>query len=139
MPSNKVTLRGNDNAVKHGGYRQLRHLDKRSREFKILNEIEAALVGALGGDPSPQEILLVQRARVKAFRCAALEHEIITKGGNVAGTLSRDYLRWLRSSLVIDLRVMELNSDSSVVPITANVAPSASATERILSSTSPSS
>ena len=92
----KPALRGNDNAVRHGGYRRLCFLDGRSREAKILREIEAALVTSLGGDPSPQQILIIKRACVKALRCTAMEHQIVTLDGNVPESLSQDYLRWSR-------------------------------------------
>ncbi len=103
----KRLLRGNENAVKQGGYRQLTHLDGRTREAKILGEIEAALVTSLGGNPSPQQILLIKRACVKAFRCLALEHEIIRNNGNVPDSLQQDYLRWARE-LREDLKALGL-------------------------------
>ena len=53
----KRLLRGNENAVKHGGYRQLRHLDGRTREAKILREIEAALVTDQSVSSYPQPML----------------------------------------------------------------------------------
>lgn len=95
MVKKRQTLRGNDYAVKHGGYRKLTSIDRRSREGKILSEIESALVTALGGNPSPQEILIIKRAAVKALRCAALEDEIV-QDRNIPERLPNDYLRWAR-------------------------------------------
>ncbi len=114
MGTKKITLRGNDNAVRHGGYRQLRQLDGRSREAKIIREIQAALVDALGGDPSPQQILIIQRACVKALRCAAMEHEILSRDGDVPDSLQHDYLRWSRE-LRSDLLALGLDRRSAEV------------------------
>ena len=114
MGTQKITLRGNDNAVRHGGYRQLRQLDGRSREAKIIREIQAALVDALGGDPSPQRILILQRASVKALRCAAMEHAILSRGGDVPDSLQNDYLRWSRE-LRSDLLALGLDRRSAEV------------------------
>ena len=114
MGTQKITLRGNDNAVKHGGYRQLRQLDGRSREAKILREIQAALVEALGGNPSPQEFLILKGACVKALRCSAMEHEILSRDGDVPDSLQHDYLRWSRE-LRSDLLALGLDRRSGQV------------------------
>lgn len=98
---------GNRNAVKHGGYMNLHCPDQRTREAKILNEIEARLVTAVGGDPSPQEILLIKRISVKGLRCAAIEREIVQQNGAVSPELEKRYLRWA-SELRMDLKLLGL-------------------------------
>jgi len=98
---------GNRNAVKHGGYMSLHCPDQRTLEAKILNEIEAGLVSAVGGDPTLQEILLIKRVCVKGLRCSAIEREIIRKKGEVSAELERRYLRWA-SELRMDLKMLGL-------------------------------
>ncbi len=70
-------------------------------------QVEAALVNALGGEPTPQETLLVQRAAVKALRCSILEKEILRPNHNVPPTIHEDYLRWSRE-LRADLQALGL-------------------------------
>ena len=98
---------GNRNAVKHGGYMSLHDSDQRTRQAKILTCIEANLVQAIGGDPTPQEILLIKRVCMKGLRCAALEREIIEKSGDVGPELEKRYLRWA-SELRMDLKLLGL-------------------------------
>ena len=61
----------NRNAVTHGAYVQ--QFDGRTRAGKLQRQVEGALVSALGGDPSPQQVLLLQRVAVKAMRCSLIE------------------------------------------------------------------
>jgi hypothetical protein len=86
--------KGNRNARKHGAY--LQHWDGRTREVKAKLQIEAELTSALGGEPSPQQVLLIQRAAVKALRCALVEIEILRLRGQIPDSLAQDYLRWAR-------------------------------------------
>ncbi len=98
---------GNRNAVKHGGYMSIYDPDQRTKQAKILNHIEANLVQAIGGDPTPQEILLIKRVCMKGLRCAALEREIVQKNGDVGAELEKRYLRWA-SELRMDLKLLGL-------------------------------
>ena len=84
---------GNRNAVKHGCY--LQQVDGRTRMGKAQRQVEASLVGALGGDPSPQQILILQRASVKAIKCWIIEKQILGRK-RAAPTLENHYLRWSR-------------------------------------------
>ena len=104
----------NSNAVKHGGYMQLFAPDQRTVEAKILNQIEAELVSAIGGDPSPQEVLILKRTTVKALRCAAMERMIVSCKGEISERLQKDYLRWARE-LREDLKVLGLERRQSQV------------------------
>jgi hypothetical protein len=54
------------------------------------------LTQALGGEPSPQQVLLIQRASTKALRCALVENKILRLRGEIPESLSQDYLRWAR-------------------------------------------
>jgi hypothetical protein len=56
----------NKNARKHSVY--LQKWDKRTKDARMLLEVEAGLANAMGGDPSEQQILLIQPTAVIAFR-----------------------------------------------------------------------
>ncbi len=100
---------GNTSALQHGGYRDLsaEKLDQRTREAKALNQIEGELVTALGGEPSPQEILIVKQAAVKAVRVALIGQHLLIANGNAPQSLLDEYLRWGRE-LREDLKTLGL-------------------------------
>ena len=52
--------------MKHGGC--IQRYDGRTTPGKALRQIESELVSALGGNLTAQQILLLQRAAVKAVR-----------------------------------------------------------------------
>ena len=56
----------NGNARKHGAF--MAKWDGRTKDARMLQEVEAGLSAALGGDPSEQQILLIQPTAVIAFR-----------------------------------------------------------------------
>jgi len=58
--------KNNGNARKHGAY--VTKWDGRTRDARMLQQVEAGLANALGGDPSEQQILLIQPTAVIAFR-----------------------------------------------------------------------
>jgi len=105
--------KSNQNGKTHKGY--LQRFDGRTREGRSLSEIESALVSALGGTPSPQQILILQRASIKAIRCALIEKEMLKKGGKVAPSLEKRYLSFARS-LREDLRTLGLKRRAAPVP-----------------------
>ena len=92
---------GNQNALQHGGYRDLsaEKLDHRTREAKVLAQIEGELMMALGGEPSPQEILLIKQAAVKAVRVALVGQHLLTANGEAPQSLLDEYLRWGREEV----------------------------------------
>ena len=102
--------KNNTLAVKHGAYRDLDRIDGRTREGKALRFLEATLVTSLGGDPSAQEVALIQRAAFKLFRCGLLEKHLMTletqvrKEGKPLGSLripehlTKSYLQWSREA-----------------------------------------
>ena len=92
--------KGNKNAMKHGAYQQIDRVNKRTRDGKLLASIEAALCDALG-DPSPQEILAIQRGAVMAWRCNKFEKLILAGNGDVPESLERAYLQWTRALMDI--------------------------------------
>ena len=103
----------NENGKTHRAY--IQRFDARTREGRTLNQIESALVSALGGAPSPQQILILQRASIKAIRCALIEKEMLRKGGKVAPSLEKRYLSFARS-LREDLRTLGLKRKAAPVP-----------------------
>lgn len=103
----------NENGKTHRAY--LQRYDRRTREGRTLGQIEAGLAAALGGAPSPQQILILQRASIKAIRCALIEREMLKKGGRVAPSLEKRYLSFARS-LREDLRTLGLKRKAAPVP-----------------------
>ena len=97
----------NLNGLIHGCYRSLTNLDGRTRESRILGEVEAELATAMGGDPSPQQVILIQRIAVKSLRCFLSEVEILkcNSDGQKRERLERDYLSW-SNSLRADLQLL---------------------------------
>ena len=71
--------KANLNALQHGGYSTLSRskLDGRTRVAKALDSVEAELIGALGNDPSPQELMLIKSAATKFIRCLLLRGQIL--------------------------------------------------------------
>ena len=102
----------NLNGKTHGGFVQ--RFDKRTIEGRALGQIEAALVTALGGDPSPQQLLIVQRVSIKALRCALLEKELVRTGCRLSRSTEKQYLAFSRS-MREDLRTLGLKRQSKPV------------------------
>ena len=85
--------KGNKNAMKHGAYQQIDRIDKRTTDGKLIASIEAALCDALG-NPSPQEILAIQRGAVIAWRCNKFEKRILAGNGDAPESLERAYMQF---------------------------------------------
>ena len=90
----------NKNSMKHGCYQQIDRIDKRTTDGKLIASIEAALCDALG-DPSPQEILAIQRGAVIAWRCNKFEKRILAGNGDAPESLDRAYMQWTRALMDI--------------------------------------
>ena len=84
----------------------------RTRQARALRQIEAELATSLGGEPSPQQVLIIQRASVKAIRCALAEVAILA--GTASDRLSEDWLRWSRE-LRADLLALGLERRTRTV------------------------
>ncbi len=96
----------NKSALVHGCYQQLHQLDQRTKEARIINEVESTLASALGGNPSPQQTILIQRIAVKSLRCFLAEREILkNSNGETREILERGYLSWT-NSLRADLQLL---------------------------------
>ncbi len=95
---------GNTNALRHGGYS--RRFTPDSPQGKLVRWIESTLMTAIP-DPSPQEILILKRAAMKAYRCDVIEREILRSNGDVSPSLQHDCLRWARE-LREDLKTLGL-------------------------------
>ncbi len=103
---------GNVNALRHGGYSERFTPD--SPQGRLVRWIESTLTAAIP-DPSPQEILILKRASVKAFRCDAIEREMLRSNGDIPESLEANYLRWARE-LREDLKTLGLQRRAKQVP-----------------------
>ena len=105
---------GNQHALQHGAYRSLRRVDGRSWEGKLIKQIELELCTALGGDPTPQQIILLKRISVKALKCHLAERRILNSNGADIRRLEADYLTWA-NSLRMDLSLLGLKRQAKPV------------------------
>jgi hypothetical protein len=98
--------RGNGNAVKHGSYANItaQCVDGRSRLAKTLQATVNRLTSEVGGDPSGQESLLIQRCAFKALKCYLSEIEMMSEKNE---SLESRYLAWA-NSLRLDLQALGL-------------------------------
>jgi hypothetical protein len=89
----------NANSLKTGVYADLSHrnMDQRSRFAKALNRVEADLVSAIGGDPSPQEIILIQRVVYKTARCFLFEAAALSGQLEASSASDQYYIAWSNS------------------------------------------
>lgn len=117
---------GNVNALRHGGYSQRFKPD--SPQGRLVHWIEGQLTAAIP-DPSPQEILILKRAAVKAYRCDRLEREILRRDGDTSESLQKNYLHWAKE-LRADLKLLGLERRSkNVTDITVMLAEEVKAEE----------
>ena len=86
--------------------RNIGNLDQRTRLAKALSAAESALVSALGGDLSPQELILVDRIVYKLARITLFEIATLTGKGRTEDT-DKIYLAW-SNSLRLDLQALGL-------------------------------
>jgi hypothetical protein len=93
---------GNGNSLKHGAFTQLRHrnLDQRSKLAKAIRSVEGELVTAIGGNPSPQEIILIQRACYKVMKCVLYEAASLNEEGKSTDEVYLSWANSLRQDLV---------------------------------------
>ena len=99
-PRHKPAKYGN---TRHGT--QILRYDCRTREGRPISAIEAAQPDALGGNPLPQQVILIQRASVKALSCRLVERALLD--GGAPESLWDEYLRW-SNRLPSDLQLLEL-------------------------------
>ncbi len=105
---------GNTNSQKHGAFAQidLRKIDLRTREAKNLAAAKDLLIAALGGDPTPQESILIDRVVFKMLRCTL--YEMATLQGQTGGGSDHIYLAWA-NSLRLDLQALGLSRKTKSV------------------------
>jgi hypothetical protein len=98
----------NLNALKSGAFADLgrRNLDQRTKLAKALRAVEGELVAALGGDPTPQEQILIQRVGYKLARITLFEAATLT-GESPSDHVDKVYLAW-SNSLRLDLQALGL-------------------------------
>ena len=99
-PRRKSAKYGN---TRHGA--QILRCDCRTREGRTIRAIETARPDALGGNPSLQQVILIQRASVEALGCHPFERPWLD--GGAPESLWDEYLRW-SNSLPSDLQLLGL-------------------------------
>ena len=106
--------RGNTNNLRHGVFSrvQLKRLDRRTREGKTLIAARGALTSAMGGQPSPQQSMLIDRISFKMLRCAL--YEMATLAGDTTAGTDHIYLAWA-NSLRLDLQALGMNRKNKPV------------------------
>jgi hypothetical protein len=100
--------KNNTNAVTSGAFATLnrRNLDQRTRFAKALKSVEAELVAALGGEPTPQERILIDRVVYKLARLTLFEASTFD-GDRRSDSIDKIYLAWA-NSVRLDLQVLGL-------------------------------
>ncbi len=98
---------GNVNAQVYGAFTQIntKKIDGRTREGKTIIAARSALISAIGGDPTPQESILIDRIVFKMLRCTL--YEMATLQGTTSGGSDHIYLAWA-NSLRLDLQSLGL-------------------------------
>jgi hypothetical protein len=101
--------RGNGNAISHGCFSTITggNIDGRCRLAKTYNYLVANLLAELGGEPSLQERLLVERIAAKSIRCMLAETQILQNDNATSQSLETRYLAWA-NSLRLDLGAIGL-------------------------------
>jgi len=105
---------GNTNSQKHGAFTQIdiKKIDARTREGKTIIAARGALISAIGGDPTPQESILIDRVIFKMLRCTL--YEMATLQGKTNGGSDHIYLAW-SNSLRLDLQAIGLDRKTKQV------------------------
>ena len=113
-PRAKNGQRGNTNNLKHGAFSRvhLKRLDRRTRESKTLIAARGALTSAMGGQPSPQQAMLIEHVAFKMLRCAL--YEMATLAGDTTAGTDHIYLAWA-NSLRLDLQALGMNRKNKQV------------------------
>ena len=89
--------------TRHGA--QILRCDRRTREGRTIRAVEAVRPDALGRNPSLQQLILIQRASVKALGCHLFERPWLD--GGAPESLRDEYLRW-SNRLPSDLQLLGL-------------------------------
>ncbi len=108
---------GNKNHLVHGGYsldtalKGQRRLDGRTQLARALNTARQALIQAVGGNPSPQQSILIDRIVRKVLVLDSIDAHVEEVGpfenGTLIPVLQKAYLGW-SNSLRRDLEVLGL-------------------------------
>jgi hypothetical protein len=99
--------KGATRALVHGARAEftLRSLDGRTRLAKTWRALEAELIAALGGEPTPQERMLIGRVVFKMLKCHFYERGMLEGLGKPDST---QYLAYA-NSLRLDLAALGLS------------------------------
>ena len=108
-PGRKNRFSPRHESAKYGNTRhgtQILRYDCRTREGRPISAIEAALLtDALGGNLTPQQFILIQRASVKALGCYLFVRPWLN--GGAPESLRDEYLRW-SNRMPSDLQLLGL-------------------------------
>jgi hypothetical protein len=93
---------GHSNSLKHGAFSKLarRNMDQRSSLARVSNAVEGELVSSVGGNPSPQEMILIQRACFKMIKCVLYEAASLNDEGKSTDEVYLSWANSLRQDLV---------------------------------------
>lgn len=118
---------------RHGLYVSLpkrMKLDGRSRFGKAVTQLRKSLISDLGGDPSTQESLIVDRVVFKVLRLCSFESHILKTQGMESERQSREYLA-MSNSLRLDLMAIGLERrERDITPLSQRLAALAGQSER---------
>ncbi len=105
---------GNTNSQTYGAFTQfnIKRIDGRTKEGKTIAAAKNALTTAIGGDPTPQESILIDRVVFKMLRCTL--YEMATLQGSTNGGSDHIYLAWA-NSLRLDLQALGLSRKTKSV------------------------
>lgn len=84
--------------------------DKRTREGRLLTQMRRTLTAQLGGKPTPQQQMLIERCAMLQLRCAVLDKRIID--GTFTQYDSNTYLAF-SNSLRLSLTALGLGASDA--------------------------
>jgi len=96
----------------------LAKLDRRTREFRLLQKVRDDLTGHLGGRPSATQAALIERVAWLSLRVALFDEQIAA--GTISEHASRTYLAW-SNTLSRTLRTLGLESRAAEPPSLAEL------------------
>jgi hypothetical protein len=106
--------KANGNAIKDGFYADIvpQNLDWRKKLTKSFRAVQSALTLSIGGEPSPQQMILIDSIAYKFVRCCLFEISVL-KGESDSG---QEHYLALSNSLRHDLIALGLQRVAKDVP-----------------------
>ena len=94
-------------------------LDRRTKAGRVISAVEADLATALGGDPTPQQMMLIRSVAVKYARLLLLEPTLFEDDGEKVRVDLHHALAW-SNSMRLDLQALGLERRARDVSKTAS-------------------